>query len=657
MPNGTKHWIHTVFPITEWLPSYGTFDLWRDTAAGLTVGVMLVPQGMAYAVIAGLPPIYGLYAALIPLLVYPFLGTSRQLITGPVAIDMLIVATGVSMMAAPGSVRYVALAVLLAGLVGLVQIGMGAVRLGFLADLLSRPVIAGFTAAAALIIGFSQLGNLLGIELARSQYVHELIAGAWQNASSVHPISLAIGLGSIGLLVGIRRWRPLWPEALIVVVGATLVTWALGLGAHGVTVIGDIPSGLPDVEVPTLQWSDVTGLLPTALTLALIQFMSVVSLGRVFAARHNTTINANQELVAVGTANVVGSLFQSIPVSGSFSRTAVNDQAGARTPLSNVIAAALVGLTLLFLTPLFYYLPMPALAAIIMVAAVGLVDVEEMVYLFQTRKREGAIALFTFASTLIIGIQEGIVLGVGASIVAILYRVSRPKMAELGHLEDTRSFHDVARFSKATTIEGLLILRVNAAFSFANAKHFRSFILDKSAHSDHALEGIIIDGASINDIDTTAIEALEDIVDQLDEKGIDLYFTGLIGPVRDLLRRSGLHERIGTDHFFENLHEAVMYILAEQDEVDDGDRLDDYLDTTAPPEPEREHTATTEPDDEAARNGTVISGTAINEVRRSTATDRDAGTRKADDTGDRSNSTLAPPPSHSPALAPVEREQ
>jgi SulP family sulfate permease len=250
----------------------------------------------------------------------------------------------------------------------------------------------------------------------------------------------------------------------------------------------------------------------------------------------------------------------------------------------------LVGLTLLFLTPLFYYLPMPALAAIIIVAAVGLVDVREVVYLFHTRKREGAIALFTFVATLGIGIQEGIVLGVGASIMAILYRVSRPTMAELGHLDDTRSFHDMTRFEEAHPIQGLLILRVNAAFSFANAKYFRGFILDKSARSKHNLQAVIIDGASINDIDTTAMEALEDIISQLNERNIELYFTGLIGPVRDLLRRSGLHERLGPDHFYENLHEAVMYILAERDEKDDGNRLSAYLDTTAPPEPEQEYT-------------------------------------------------------------------
>ena len=213
MPNGTTRWISKALPFTEWLPAYGQFDLWRDTVAGLTVGVMLIPQGMAYAVIAGLPPIYGLYAALIPLLVYPFLGTSRQLVTGPVAIDMLIVATGVGLLAAPGSGRYVALAILLAGLVGLVQIAMGVARLGFLADLLSRPVIAGFTAAAALIIGFSQLGNLLGVEMARSQHIHVLVGDVLARLGDVHPISLGIGLVSIALLVGIRRWKPLVPEA------------------------------------------------------------------------------------------------------------------------------------------------------------------------------------------------------------------------------------------------------------------------------------------------------------------------------------------------------------------------------------------------------------------------------------------------------------
>ncbi len=591
MPNGTTRWISKL-PLPEWLPGYGRFDVWRDAVAGLTVGVMLIPQGMAYAVIAGVPPIYGLYAALVPLLVYPFLGTSRQLATGPVAIDMLIVATGVGMLAAPESSRYVGLAILLAGLVGLIQIAMGVARLGFLADLISRPVIAGFTAAAALIIGFSQLGNLVGVELARSLHVHVLVGELVQRIGDVHPVSLGIGLVSIALLLGIRRWKPLLPEALIVVVGATLVTWALGWEAQGVEVIGAIPMGLPDPEVPALAWSDVRGLLPTAVTLALVQFMSVVSLGRVFAARRKTSIEPNRELVAIGTANLLGSLFRSIPVSGSFSRTAVNDQAGARTPLANVVAAGLVALTLLFLTPLFYYLPMPVLAAIIIVASVGLVDVKEIVYLFRARKREGFIALFTFACTLVIGIQEGILLGIGASIVAMLYRISRPTMAELGHLHDTRSFHDVTRFKEAHPIEGLLILRVNAAFSFANAEYFKDFILDKSARSGHNLRAVIIDGASINDVDTTAMEALEDIVDKLQAHDIELYFTGLIGPVRDLMRRCGLYDRLGTDHFFDNPHEAVTYILARRDEEDDGNRLSAYLDTTAPPAAEQEHART-----------------------------------------------------------------
>ena len=222
-------------------------------------------------------------------------------------------------------------------------------------------------------------------------------------------------------------------------------------------------------------------------------------------------------------------------------------------------------------------------------AAVGLVDVKEVAYLFRTRKREGFIALFTFVCTLVIGIQEGILLGIGASIVAILYRVSRPTMAELGHLQDTRSFHDVTRFEEAHTIEGLLILRVNAAFSFANAEYFKDFILDKGTRDAHRVRAIIIDGASINDVDTTAMEALDGIVDKLEAQGIELYFTGLIGPVRDLMRSGGLYDRLGADHFYENPHEAVTYVLAQRDEEDDGHRLSAYLDTTAPPEPEQEH--------------------------------------------------------------------
>jgi SulP family sulfate permease len=335
--------------------------------------------------------------------------------------------------------------------------------------------------------------------------------------------------------------------------------------------------------------SELVSLLPTAATLAVVQFMSVISLGRVFAKQHRYAIDANRELFAVGSANVLGSLFQSIPVSGSFSRSAVNDRAGAKTPIPNAVAALLIGATLLFLTPIVYHMPMPAVAAIIVVSGAGLIDLDELRYLVRTKRREAGIAGLTMVVTLTVGIQEGILVGIAASIIAALYRLSRPKMAELGHVSGTRSYHDLRRFDGAHPIDSIMVLRVNAAFTFANAEYFKDFILDKSRTQLHRIEAVVIDGASINDLDTTAVDALNAILDVLDEEGIDLYFTGLIGPVRDLMKRSGLWKRLGEDRFHEHPHEAVLYILQDLDDVDDGDRLDAYLQDMDPPKPEREY--------------------------------------------------------------------
>lgn len=568
------------FTIGRWLPRYTWGKLRGDLLAGLTVGVMLIPMGMAYAVLAGVPPIYGLYAGLVPPLVYAFFGTSRHLAVGPVAIDMLIVAAGVGVLAEGDGARYVALAIVLAALVGIMQIAMAAARLGFAVNFLSRPVIVGFTTAAPLIIGFSQLGNLLGIELPQTQYVHVLLWEAVQRIGGVNPISLAIGGGGIVLLLGLKAWKPLFPGALAVVVLGTLAAWRLGLEAEGVEVVGAVPSGLPAPALPDAGWADVRALLPTVVTLALVQFMGVVSLGKVFAARFRYAINANRELFAIGAANVAGSLFQGIPASGSFSRSAVGVQAGARTPMAGIVAALLVGLTLLFLTELFRPLPIPALAAIIMVSAFGLIDVAEVRYLFRTKQRDGYVALFTFAATLLIGIQEGILLGIAASVVALLFRLSRPRMAVLGHLPGTHSFRSLERAKDAVPIEGLLLLRIDAGFSFANAGFIRDFILAESRPTDRRVRAVVIDGSTINDLDTTAAEALLTTAEMLEARHIDLYFTGIKGYVRDVMRRAGLVDKLGEDHFLMSPHRAVQRLLAEWDAADGTDRLRHYLDVS-----------------------------------------------------------------------------
>ena len=573
------------FTAQRWLRRYRFGKFKGDALAGLTVGVMLIPMGMAYAVLAGVPPIYGLYAGLVPPLVYAFFGTSRHLSVGPVAIDMLIVAAGVGALAGGDGTRYLALALALGVMVGIGQIAMAVARIGFAVNFLSRPVIVGFTTAAPLIIGFSQLGNLLGIDVPSSQYVHVLLWEAAQQIGAVALPSLAIGGGGIILLMLLKWWKPLFPGALAVVVLGTLATWKLGAN---VEVVGAVPTGLPAPDVPDVGWSDVRSLLPTAVTLALVQFMGVVSLGKVFAARFRYAINANRELFAIGSANVAGALFQGVPVSGSFSRSAVNVQAGARTPMAGVIAAFLVGLTLLFLTPLFYHLPIPALAAIIMVSAFGLIDVAEVRYLFRAKQRDGYVALFTFAATLLIGIQEGILLGIAASVLALLYRISRPRVAVLGHLPGTHSFRNLQRAKDAVPIGGLLILRIDAGFSFANAGFIRDFILDKSRPAERRVRAVVIDGSTMNDLDTTAAEALQSVAEMLEARGIDLYFTGVKGYIRDVMRKAGLVETVGENHFLMSPHRAVQQLLEEWDAQDGTDRLNHYLDAAGDEEVQAE---------------------------------------------------------------------
>ncbi len=570
-------WLRDTLPLLQWLPDYTTEALRGDATAGLTVGVMLIPQGMAYAVIAGVPPIYGLYAGLVPLLVYPLIGSSRHLALGPVSIDMLIIAAGVGAIAQAGTERYVALAILLTAMVGLLQMAMGAMKLGFVANLLSRPVIAGLTTAASFIIAISQIGSLLGVELGRSQYIHVLLIEAVQNAGNTHLLTLGIGTASIVLLMGLPRWLPKVPEALIVVVAGTLAGWGFGLREKGVSVVGSIPQGLPAPELWALSFSDLNTLLPAAITLALVQFMKDISLDRIFAARHGYTIDANRELIGVGAGNFFGSLFQSIPASGSFSRTAVNEQSGARTALANVFAAGVIALTLLFLTPLFYHLPTPVLAAIIIVSGFGLFDLRELRSLFKARRRDGYIALFTAGCTLFIGIQEGILLGIGTSVVAMLYRISRPNVAELGHVPGTRLFRDLDRFEQAARLRDIMVLRVDAAFSFANAEYFKDFILEKSEREGRPVKVVIVDGSSINGLDTTAIDALFSVTESLEEEGIELHLTGLIGPVREVVRRSGLHALLGENKFHLDPHQAVVSVLERWDAAEGTDRVTHYF--------------------------------------------------------------------------------
>lgn len=560
--------------LADWIRSYSRQDFRGDLIAGIAVGVMIIPQAMAYAILLGVPPIHGLYASVVPLLVYPIMGTSRHLAIGVIAIDMLVAGAGLLLIAEPGSAEFVSLAILLALMVGLIQFGMGVLRLGFVVHLMSRPVVAGFTSAAALVICFSQLGNLLGIDLPHSQYLVDLFAATVREIPDIHLVSAAVGVGSILFLWGLRAWRPVMPAPIALVVVATLVATIFGLEGHGVAVVGEVPRGFPVLTIPQIDGRSLRALLPTAMTLSLIQIMTVITLGKVFAARHRYRISPNRELAALGLANLAGSLFRGLPVSGSFSRTALNEQVGARTPAANAVAGLVVLITLLFFTPLLRNLPYPALAAIIIYAAVVLVDFREVRLLIHLKRIDGGIALFTFVATLVAGILEGILLGVAASVAGILYRLSRPNFAVLGHLPGTQSFADLKRHPEARPLRGILMVRVDASLSFANAEFFRDMILQRTSAAARAPRVVIIEASSINDVDTTAIEMLIELTATLRRRDVDLYFGGTKSAVMDVMNRARLTQLVGHDHFFVSAHEAVRQVLT------DWGRSAEYLEAT-----------------------------------------------------------------------------
>ncbi|MFM1879449.1 MAG: hypothetical protein RLZZ241_2315 [Bacteroidota bacterium] len=542
----------------EWLPTYKKAYLGGDLSAGLTVGIMLIPQGMAYAMIAGLPPVFGLYAAMVPQIIYALTGTSRQLAVGPVAMDSLLVASGLGALALSGIEEYIAMAIFLALFMGVLQLAFGLLRMGFLVNFLSRPVISGFTSAAAIIIGLSQLKHLLGTRIESSNQIHILLANAFSTIAETHWPTLLIGVAGIAGIRAIKRFSPKLPGALIAVVLGVLAVYFLKLHEIGVRIVGDVPGGLPIPQIPHVEPDRIAQLFPIAIALSLIAFMEAISVAKaVEEKRRENRVNANQELIALGLSNIVGSLFQSYPTTGGFSRTAVNDQAGANTGLAAIISSAVVGLTLLFLTPLFYYLPNAILAAIIMVAVFGLIDLRYPVELWNNRKDEFVLLLATFLLTLMLGIKEGILLGVLFSLLLLVYRISMPHMAILGRIKGTDYFMNINRFSEDTEdFPDLLIVRFDGQLFFGNKDYFQTQLRKQITRKGSVLKTIILNAEAINYIDSSAVFTLKSLVQELKREGYRFMLAGAIGPTRDILYSSGLIEEIGEENLFVKTKDA-----------------------------------------------------------------------------------------------------
>jgi len=682
-----------LFPFLRWLP-YGSDKLRADFIAGLTVALVLVPQSMAYAQLAGMPPYYGLYAAFLPVMVAALWGSSNQLGTGPVAVVSLLTASTLAPMAATGSAQFIALAIMLALMAGLFQLALGAFRLGVVVNFLSHPVIVGFTNAAAIIIGLSQINKLIGVPMGRSEHFIQDIWGVVLQAGDTHLPTLAMGAAAIAIMWALRRWAPKMPGVLIAVAVTTTISWGIGfernatgridnvvdveartllaehartalridelngqigtksaelkklqrehgeLGHESATlnyeiellrlqlqdrenenrgrnrairsivfervpgadnrpdrlyaegkvpqgeqsdgrrwriaragkdefrlvgggeVVGTVPEGLPSVGLPKISWDMIGSLLSATIVISLVGFMEAISIAKAIAARTKQKIDPNQELLGQGLSNVVGALTQAFPVSGSFSRSAVNINAGAVTGMSSVFTGLFVLLTLLFLTPLLYHLPQAVLAAVIIMAVVGLVNFGAVKHAWQASRHDGVAAIVTFVATLAFAphLDNGILAGAGLAILLYLLRTMSPRVAILGRHPDG-TLRD-AKLYNLPASEIVTAVRFDGRLYFANVAFFEDAILEAVAANPKA-RWLLVVGEGINELDASGEEVVHHLVERLRSNGVNMVFSGLKKQVLDVMRATGLYEAIGESNFYITADRALEAISAE----------------------------------------------------------------------------------------------
>ena len=534
--------------------------LQADIIAGITVALVLVPQSMAYAQLAGLPPYYGLYASFLPGIVAALFGSSRQLATGPVAVVSLMTAAALEPLALSPEL-YVAYALTMALMVGIFQLSLGVLRLGVLVDFLSHPVVIGFTNAAAIIIGTSQLSKIFGVtNFAKGEHQYETIWNVIVAATTdTHMLTLVMGLLAIGIMVALKKLAPKAPNVLIAVVVTTILSATMGFAEQGGRVVGEVPAGITMPALPTgIQWDVLVQLMSTAVIIAIIGFMEAISIAKAMATQTRQRLDPNQELIGQGLGNLVSGVFQGYAVSGSFSRSAVNISAGAVTGLSSIVTGAVVGITLLFLTPLLYHLPQATLAAVIMMAVINLVKIKPIMHAWKVQPHDGMVAIVTFLLTLIVAphLETGIVVGVILSLGLFLFRTMRPNIAVLSrHTDGTLRDAGVA---KLETCDNISVIRFDGPLYFANTGFFVDTILDRVAKKPD-LKFVVIDAEGINEVDATGEEMLNELVTRLEALNIELLIARVKKPVMDILKRSGFVEHWGRDKFFRLRTHAFNY--------------------------------------------------------------------------------------------------
>ena len=548
-------------PILGWLPAYKKGWLRGDLIAGLTVVALLVPEGMAYAQLAGMPPQTAFYAAPVGLVLYAVFGTSRQLIVSVSATVAVMSAATVGAYAAPGSARFVELTALLALLAGVVSVLFGALKLGRLAQFFSESVLTGFVFGLALVIAIRQVPKIFGIEAGGEDFFVRL----WQilvHLPRTHLPTLLVGTATLALMIVLEHFFRRIPAALLALVFGIAVSSLLRLEAAGVAVVGDIPAGLALPRLPALAPGDMLVLLPGAFGIALVSFAEALGPAQTFARKDSYAIDANSELVGLGAANLGAGLCQGFPIGSSLSKSAANAAAGAKTQLSALVAAGITVLVALFLTPLFRGLPEATLGAIVVVAISGLMRVEELRRLFGVRRQDFMLALVALAGVLVFDVLPGLLFATVLSFLLLVYRASQPNLSVMGRLPGGEEFADVSRAPDSRPVPGLLIVRPNEGLFFANAGPLRDRILALVRASEPPPRAVLLDLEMSNDLDVPSADALADLHEELEQIGARLLLSRVHAEVRDMLNRSGVAARIGADHIYRRNSDAVAAFVA-----------------------------------------------------------------------------------------------
>jgi len=566
--------LRSYLPILDWGRRYNRETLTSDLVAAVIVAILLIPQSLAYALLAGLPPEVGLYASILPLIAYAVFGTSSALAVGPVAVISLMTATAIGGLAEQGTADYSSAAIILAMISGGILTLMGLLRLGFLANFLSHPVISGFITASGIIIATSQLGGLLGVST-EGHALPGLLSSTWTNIGTINPYTVVIGALALGLQLWIRfdlkNWLarfgvPRGTATIIVRAGPVLVvflTMALSvvfdLGSKGVTLVGEVPQGLPMLSLPSFNLDTVQQLLVPALIISIVGFVESISVAQTLAAKRRQHVEPNQELIGLGMSNIAAGVGGGYPVTGGFARSVVNFDAGAATPAAGAFTAIGIGVATLLLTPFLAVLPKATLSATIVLAVLTLVDFSILKRAWSYSKADFAAVAITLVGTLLFGVEAGIALGVSASILTFLYRSSKPHAAVVGQVPGTEHFRNIKRHN-VETVPDILSIRIDGSLYFANARYLEDLISDLVADNPH-IKDVVLMCSAVNFIDMSALESLEAVEQRLEDMGIRLHLSEVKGPVMDKLVGAHFLEHLsGAVHLSQ--HGAIQSILA-----------------------------------------------------------------------------------------------